>query len=327
MSFNKNDRVIYLPTGETASVTKVVNEDIVYIRMEKDREEIPAMTEDVAPYSPELVVRISEPESVSMQNGDRIPDGLWMFFQYKMSSLSPETPIPVFLANGLKEDVGYDINFFTNVSDPKLLRGKIKANSIDLLHQLAFDQLNDNPQYEIDWSKLTADNKINTADIKIKAAQFFNKFGEMSWMQSQGSLYPISDYQQLIKPAHKSDSLKAYSRAMSQPMKTTTRQPSWEIKAKADFNNVLDLHIEKLLPNQGKISPGEVFKIQLQHFERFIEEALRLGVKQVFVLHGIGKGKLKNEISSRLIMDHRVNIFKNEFHPQYGHGATEIWLY
>jgi len=327
MSFNKNDRVIYLPTGETASVIKVVNEDIVYIRMEKDREEIPAMTEDVIAYRSELVANKVETAQSIEQNAARIPEGLWLCFQYKMSSISPETPIPVFLANGLKDDLGYDINFFTNESEPQSLRGKIKANSIELLHELAFDQLNAHPQYEIDWSSFTENNKINTTDIKIKAAQFFNKFAEVSWIHSQGSIYSVSDHHQLIRPSQKTESLKEYARAMRKPTKGSAREPSWEIKAKADFNNVLDLHIEKLLPNQGKISPGEVFKIQLQHFERFIEEALRLGVKQVFVLHGIGKGKLKNEISSRLIMDHRVNIFKNEFHPQYGHGATEIWLY
>jgi dsDNA-specific endonuclease/ATPase MutS2 len=42
------------------------------------------------------------------------------------------------------------------------------------------------------------------------------------------------------------------------------------------------------------------------------------------VIHGLGKGKLKNEIATRLINHPEVKTFKNEYHPKYGFGATEI---
>jgi len=61
-----------------------------------------------------------------------------------------------------------------------------------------------------------------------------------------------------------------------------------------------------------------------KHFDRFIDKAIRLGVPRVYVIHGIGKGKLKNMIASRLIQIPEVQTFKNEYHPRYGWGATEV---
>jgi len=38
----------------------------------------------------------------------------------------------------------------------------------------------------------------------------------------------------------------------------------------------------------------------------------------------IGKGRLRNEIASRLVQMPEVKTFKNEYHPNYGFGATEV---
>ena len=73
-----------------------------------------------------------------------------------------------------------------------------------------------------------------------------------------------------------------------------------------------------------KRNNAEILRIQLTHFNQFLEKAIRLGVKSAFVIHGVGKGKLKNEIATRLMNHPQVKTFKNEFHPKYGFGATEI---
>ena len=62
----------------------------------------------------------------------------------------------------------------------------------------------------------------------------------------------------------------------------------------------------------------------MMHFQRFFDQATRLGVSRVFVIHGVGEGKLKEAIAERLKGDPHVAKFKNEFHPKYGYGATEI---
>ncbi|WP_428409939.1 Smr/MutS family protein [Phaeodactylibacter xiamenensis] len=41
-------------------------------------------------------------------------------------------------------------------------------------------------------------------------------------------------------------------------------------------------------------------------------------------MHGIGKGKLRDSIASRLIQMPEVRSFRNEYHHRYGYGATEV---
>ncbi len=62
----------------------------------------------------------------------------------------------------------------------------------------------------------------------------------------------------------------------------------------------------------------------MKKFEAYIDEAVRQGVERVFIIHGIGKGHLRNLITSNLIRNPNVITFKNEYHPRYGHGATEV---
>lgn len=322
MNWKRNDDVIYLPTNEPARITRVVNEEIVYIRLVHDKAEIPALAEDLGEAFPE-----PEAEAVEAMTMQAIPEGLHFCFQYRMFGMSPETVFPVFLANGTGSEIGYDINFYTNDSDPQQLKGRVKPGGVELIHQLPFPLLHLNPVYEIDWSNLHSGNQIHSKDIQFKASQFFNRYGDIPFLQATGTMYPLQEPERKAAKKAAQPSLREYTRGQKAQATRTAVQPSGDIRARAEFNNVLDLHIESLAPGKAGMSKGDIFRMQLSAFDQFLDQAVRHKINQVFVLHGIGKGKLRDEINSRLIQDHRVQTFKNEYHPNFGYGATEIWLY
>ncbi|MEM8907482.1 MAG: Smr/MutS family protein, partial [Bacteroidota bacterium] len=99
---------------------------------------------------------------------------------------------------------------------------------------------------------------------------------------------------------------------------------SHEVEDFARFESEIDLHIEKILDRPGKMSQSEMLRLQILAFDQYLEQAIRLGVDRVFIIHGVGKGKLKNKIASSLIQNPDVETFKNEYHPKYGYGATEV---
>jgi dsDNA-specific endonuclease/ATPase MutS2 len=47
---------------------------------------------------------------------------------------------------------------------------------------------------------------------------------------------------------------------------------------------------------------------------------------QLIVIHGIGTGKLRDEIHDLLRLKKEVKSFVNQFHPSFGYGATEIYF-
>ncbi|MBK7408795.1 MAG: Smr/MutS family protein [Saprospirales bacterium] len=92
----------------------------------------------------------------------------------------------------------------------------------------------------------------------------------------------------------------------------------------AEFVNEIDLHIERLTDRHAKLGNAEILRIQMAHFEAFLNKANRLGIASIFVIHGVGKGVLRDAIAERLRRHPEVREFKNEYHPKYGWGATEI---
>jgi len=85
-----------------------------------------------------------------------------------------------------------------------------------------------------------------------------------------------------------------------------------------------DLHAEKLVDDTSEFTPSELFDLQVQALEAFITQAAALGIKEVFIIHGLGKGKLRARVEQYLRYHGDVKSYKNEFHEKYGFGATRV---
>ena len=110
------------------------------------------------------------------------------------------------------------------------------------------------------------------------------------------------------------------------PITLTGSNPfaSLNLEEAAGFEPEIDLHIEKLMSGYARIDKGEILRIQMVHFHKFLDKAIRLGAARVFVIHGVGEGKLRETIADDLKRHPHVVKYKNEFHHKYGYGATEV---
>lgn len=332
MKYNKGDKVIYLPTGETAKVTKLVGEELVYIRMDTDNEEIPAFADDIAPVLEDHRKReekqVFKPTTISSTfHKEDLKEGLYLIVQYKMGQLNPESTLPVFLYNHSNTKIHFDLNYYTSNSEPLQIKGKLEAGGIDLIHHISFDVLEKSPTFETDWYIESDPKSIYQCDISIKAAAFFKKHGSIAIINSTGSQYYLQPKLK-VKESGNTETLAGYTKAekkLSPGLKM--KDPSKKLKERASFETVLDLHIDNIHPDPSRLKKGDLLPYQLKIFNEYLDKAIRLGVQQVYIVHGLGNGKLKNEIATKLVLHPGVNTFKNEYHPSYGFGATEVWLY
>ena len=90
--------------------------------------------------------------------------------------------------------------------------------------------------------------------------------------------------------------------------------------------SVVDLHIEKLTDNSAALTSYEMMQLQLNTFEKYFELSVAHNQSTLIVIHGVGEGKLRNEIHEILRLKSEVKSFVNQFHPLYGYGATEIYF-
>jgi dsDNA-specific endonuclease/ATPase MutS2 len=89
---------------------------------------------------------------------------------------------------------------------------------------------------------------------------------------------------------------------------------------------VVDLHIEKLTNDWNHLTNGEILDMQLKEFEKWYELAVAHHQSQLIVIHGVGSGRLRDEIHDLLRLKREVKSFVNQFHPSFGYGATEIYF-
>ena len=87
---------------------------------------------------------------------------------------------------------------------------------------------------------------------------------------------------------------------------------------------VVDLHLEKLTGDVGKLSNTEKLALQITTFERQLEAAIAVGMNEITFIHGAGQGVLRTELHRRLSKHQNVQYFEDAQKQKFGYGATFV---
>jgi len=102
-------------------------------------------------------------------------------------------------------------------------------------------------------------------------------------------------------------------------------RPKLNLKSTADQEEI-DLHIDELVDNSEGMSNGEILEIQMARFTTTLEGAIRAKTKRIVFIHGVGNGKLKNEVRKTLERSYPKLKFQDASFKEYGYGATLVIL-
>lgn len=338
-------------TGDAGVVTELLGDDMVQVLL-ADGDEIPVALEDLI--RPEdqrngkgtsevkaKIVSIPAPEPPPKPD---LPEAEQQYSILKSMGIQLGF-LPVNTAEGsidhykiyLINDTRYSILFTFQLhpgrqgtQKPKI-NDKLEAGSYLLLGELPFVALNDLPEVEMEaWQITTAGTgKRLHKKFKIRPKQFFNHVITAPLLNKPVHHFRV--FESFTPKKKKEEDLKTYTKRQVRPPKRVDGQlrhfSSNEIADFANFSSEIDLHIENLTQKSIKgMGNAEILRIQMAAFENYLNKAIKLGIDRVFVIHGLGKGKLRNEIATRLLNNPEVVTFKNEFHAKYGYGATEVIL-
>ena len=239
----------------------------------------------------------------------------------------------VFLINDTASPALFTSAFFLRDVLQARENGKIGPRSFHSLGFLFFDHLNDQPVYELECWRVSTEGTGPRIfrNLRIKPQQFFRNARKAPLLDQQAHVFEV--FQSLEPPPPKADKkqdLRTYTKEMTgQTGEEEDIYGDWRdalpgVKEYAEFIPEIDLHIEVLTERHAQLSTAEILRTQMSHFEKFLAKAIRLGVPSVFIIHGVGKGVLRDAIAQRLRQHPNVPEFKNEYHPKYGWGATEV---
>lgn len=132
---------------------------------------------------------------------------------------------------------------------------------------------------------------------------------EQAEMESQNMrpIDPVKLKESLLEPKEKIE-----SKAMPSPI--YTKPPKL----------LVDLHIEELTKDYDSMNSSEIINLQLNTFEKELENALAGGLAHITFIHGVGNGKLRSEIHKRLGQHDFVRYFEDAQKEKFGYGATKV---
>ncbi len=349
MLFAIGTKVRFRFTGERGTITARLDEEMLQVRLDSDPDlEIPAFEEDLMrdsdaePISAGAKFIAGKPEKkpeppprreIKGQYLILKPKGLQLCFEPMPGRDGSVTRYKAWLVNDTLLEFLVEFDLFTPLKDLIFVEGKIGATTAMELGDILYDDLNEVPEAIIVIRRLTTQGPDEPLErnLKIRAKQFFNNQHTAPVLNLLTHNFLLFDSFEPVNPASAENDLKDYTqqnlrkpRANRAP--SSTPYKAFNVEEFASFIPEIDLHIETLVNGRASLDKSEILRIQLQHFHRFMEKAVRLGVPNVFIIHGVGEGKLRATIADNLRSHPSVIKFKNEYHHRYGYGATEVWF-
>jgi len=234
-----------------------------------------------------------------------------------------EQHFTIYLLNDTFNSINFSFKLFLHNYLEQSLKYIIPPHQYYPIGEINQAQFNDSPVLQFEVKSLNFFN-----EIKLKYKSFIKTLSETPLVAGQMYLYKLfgADY----NPSQKAVSLQEYTNQnvdINEIVKPKTTAIN-EIELKANFPLVLDLHIEQLVPNYRELNATvtSFIGLQIRALDEYVLKASKLSVEKVVVIHGVGDGKLKEAIATRLRTHPLVKSFVNGFNELYGFGATEINL-
>jgi hypothetical protein len=335
MKFEVGDSIVVNATNEDGKVVEIMSEKMVMIEVRGVR--FPSYTDQIDfPYFKMFTQqKVVQKKNIYVDNIKRekptkkvkVGDGVLLNFLpiYDKDIFEDDVveKLKIFLVNQNEEAYNFNYDLVFNGDSSFNLKNTIEGLSEFYLHDVDFDDMGEVPKFEFEFSLKEPNKKKAPAHevfFKLAGKKLFKKIEETQLKNEASFSYELFTYypDKLVDDTVDLSKLGSAGFRMYDAAKIKDNL--------APARTVIDLHIEKLTDYYKNLSNFEILTMQLQHFEKYYDLAIAHKQKTFTVIHGIGEGKLKEEIHDILKLKKEVKSFVNQYHELYGYGATEIFF-
>lgn len=339
MKYQIGDEIIVLLSHEEGKVVDIMNENMVMIEVRGVK--FPAYMDQIDfPYfyrfTKKKVVEDKKevktfidniPKEKPKPNQIKVADGVWLSFipKFALDDFNDEVVelLKIHLIN--KTNQAYNFIYIQKFAGEASfeLKNEIKPFHDFYIHDIDFASVNDSPSFFVDFSLQQPDKKKADhfeTSLKLKPKQVFQRIEEMKDKNEPTISYKLFDEypERQFEEKFELSGLAAKGFKIYEANKIRQNlEPA---------RSVVDLHIEKLSNNWQHLSNFEILTIQLKEFEKWYDLAVAHRQPSLVIIHGVGKGKLKDEIHDELKLKKEVKYFVNQYDARFGYGATEIFF-
>ncbi|NDE09850.1 MAG: hypothetical protein EBZ95_04695 [Chitinophagia bacterium] len=335
MKYQEGDKIIVLLTNEEGKVIEIMNDKMVMIEVKGVR--FPAYMDQIDfPYfkmfSEKRIVEKKKIfiDNVKQEKGKlkiKVDNGVFLalmpVFDKDVFDDDVVEKFKIYLINQTDTAFNFIYRLYFSGENSFELKNNVYPLSDFYLHDVNFEDLSDNPRFDIEFSLTVPDKKkapYFETSLKLKAKQIFKRIEEIQLKNEPMFSYPLfENYPDKVDEERVDlSSLGNAGFRIYELSKIKENLPP--------ARTVVDLHIEKLTDNFKSLSNFEILTIQLKEFEKFFDLAVAHQQLELIIIHGVGVGKLRDEIHDILRLKKEVKSFVNQYHTAYGYGATEIYF-
>ena len=332
MKYQIGDKVLILHSDEEAEVIDIINDKMMLVDV--DGVKFPVYMDQVDfPYFKRFSEKKTTPPPKEKQYVDdlkkektqpQVADGMWLTFLPVMytdvGGDEVVKELKMHLVNRTNDEYHFKYRQSFFGKQEFTMDNQLHPFEDFYLHDMPLTDLSDSPVFEFEFSLLQPEKTkapYHAASVKLKPKQLFDRIGKMRINNEATFSYRLFEKypdRQVIEAMHfemPANKAKIYDAAKG----TQHMEPAL---------SVVDLHIEKLSDNPRALNNFEMLSLQLKTFEKYFELALLHRQRELIVIHGVGEGKLRDEVHDILRLKKEVKSFVNQYHPLYGFGATEI---
>ncbi len=329
MKLRIGDKVRFLNEVGEGVITRFLDRETVYVEM-ADGFEIPYLSKQLVPVHTELILN-PEVENIDMVLETVLTDCIYFIIE-------PDHDMPLLVSDYkiyLFNSSSYNTCFTYSVKDEAhfqtLKHGELGAYQKVFLKQVKKNFFTEYAYHKIEclfYKNSHYKSQIPLAEVlyindKIMAQSTLVKHDEFTRAVFAYILKDdFLDAQVVEQRLNREDVMRLKSiKEFKQPLKTSVAKQ--KIK---DLTKEVDLHIEELIDSHSGLTNAQILAIQLERFEKELEYCLSNNMRKLIVIHGVGNGKLKQEITAILKSIDGIS-YHDASYKNYGFGATEILIH
>ncbi len=331
---NIGDKVRMLRGREEGIVTRFLEGQLVEVEIEEGFK-IPVLRNELAVVSAEesrLLNRPTGNEATTSRDAKRIHAGRIHTGNYSGSPVFAakgvymafvpvnDREISLYLLNNTDWEMPFTLGEETNTLYKGVAAGLLKRKTSLKIRELLIQQFEEWPTFVLQLLF----HKEGTANLqppltkrmRFRANSFFKSKQKAPLLDRDAHLFQVDQETVDVQPEKVAEQMQTPSAPTPAP--SVTRPAS-----------IVDLHMEQLGGtllggDKARMSNTEILKIQLDTFEKQLENAIASGMQEITFIHGIGNGTLRMELHKRLGRHPHVQYYEDAQKERFGYGATKV---
>ncbi|TKG96385.1 DUF2027 domain-containing protein [Puteibacter caeruleilacunae] len=242
-----------------------------------------------------------------------------------------EGALKAYLVNDSNFTVLFHMSYLKNGNYETIESGTLEPNVKLLVDSFAQIDLADFPTIYFQLIYFQGNDRALHApiqkEIAINPVRFYKQksFKENDYFHNPAIVYSLLENPMLEDLGKMTD--KDFKNLVREKQEGSKKKEKKEKRQRTKDIVEIDLHIHELIDDESGLSNREILDIQMEHFQREMEDAIKGGVKRIVFIHGVGNGRLKQEVRQKLASGkYKKYGFQDASFKEYGFGATMVVL-